>query len=797
MSRSAELAREREPDTYVPFIGHAAPGVLLMDDGSLLAMLQLDGMAFETTDPQETNARHAQRNMLLRNLASDRLVLTTHVIRTLADAAIYPAAPCSSAFARDLDAAYRQRLLSNRLFRNELFLSVVLRVAGASGVADGSFAALFARRRRGDRARETSASQLDAIAAITATLKHELEPYGARELGLRAENGIMFSELAEALHLVLTGTHLPVPLVNGHLGSAIYTDRVIVGKETIEIRGVGSSSFAAAFGLREYPATTWPGMLDAVLAAPYRLVLSQSFGFLGKQVAQDVLTRKQNQMVTARDKAASQTEALSVAADLLASNAFVMGDHHLSLVTFAEDLEGLRAVATRARRDLAESGAVVVREDLALEAAFWAQLPGNMKLRTRPGAISSRNFAAMASFHNYPQGALQGQWGEPLTVFRSTGGTAYRFHLHAPTETVTDLGNVLMAGPAGSGKTTLMLFLLAMAERQQAQVVFFDKDRGGDIFIRAVGGAYLVLPSGAPTGLAPLKALSNEPVDVEFVKQLVKALVEAPGHALQPEQERRLELGVRAVLSLPSEARSLGELRAFLGQSDPEGPGARLEKWCRGGALGWVLDNDVDAVSLETPFLGFDVTAVLDDPVTRGPILSYLFHRIERLLDGRRLVLAIDEFWKALLDPGFRDLVNDKLKTIRKLNGLVILATQSPADALRSPIAHSIVEQCPTQILLPNARADAVDYRDGLKLTEPEYLAIREDLTVGGRRFLLKQGNTSVACELDLTGLDDWVAVLSGRASTVRLMERLIAEVGPDPIAWLPHFRRQWRSAVA
>ena len=176
MSRSAELAREREPDTYVPFIGHAAPGVLLMDDGSLLAMLQLDGMAFETTDPQETNARHAQRNMLLRNLASDRLVLTTHVIRTLADAAIYPAEPCSSAFARDLDAAYRQRLLSNRLFRNELFLSVVLRVAGASSVAEGSFAALFARRRRGDRARETSASQLDAIAAITATLKHELEP---------------------------------------------------------------------------------------------------------------------------------------------------------------------------------------------------------------------------------------------------------------------------------------------------------------------------------------------------------------------------------------------------------------------------------------------------------------------------------------------------------------------------------------------------------------------------------------------------------------------------------------------
>ena len=98
---------------------------------------------------------------------------------------------------------------------------------------------------------------------------------------------------------------------------------------------------------------------------------------------------------------------------------------------------------------------------------------------------------------------------------------------------------------------------------------------------------------------------------------------------------------------------------------------------------------------------------------------------------------------------------------------------------------------------MPNSRADAKDYRDGLKLTEAEYQAVREDLTVGGRRFLLKQGSASVACELDLSGMDDLVAVLSGRASTVRLMERLIAEVGPEPGDWLPHFRRQWRQASA
>ncbi|CAO3441202.1 VirB4 family type IV secretion/conjugal transfer ATPase [Azospirillum endophyticum] len=794
MPDTALWTRERDPDTYVPYLGHAAPGTLLLDDGALLAMIGLGGAGFETAAAAEVNARHSRRNLLLRNIASDRLVLATHTVRTLDDGGGYPAAPCATAFARDLDAAYRARLLANRLFCNRLYLSVLLRPPGTG--ERRRLAGLFARRRRGDLARPAGPAALEALEAVVATLLAELDDHAPRRLGLREKNGVLFSEPAEALRLILTGRWLPVPLVAGHLGGAIYTDRVIVGREAIEIRAPGGSSYAAAFGLREYPATSWPGLFDAVLAAPYRCVLTQSFGFLSKPAAQAVLTRKQNQMVTAEDKAASQTAALSEAADLLASNAFVMGDHHLSLVTFADTLEDLRAIAARARRDLAESGAVVAREDLALEAAYWAQLPGNLRLRSRPGAISSRNFAAMASLHNYPAGAAQGHWGEPLTLLRTSGGTAYRFHLHAPTGTVSDLGNLFIAGPAGSGKTTLMLFLAALAGRQGAQVVFFDKDRGGEILARAVGGTYLVLPAGAPSGLAPLKALTGAPADVAFLKSLLRPLISEPGAGLGPEAERRLELGLRAVLALPPAARSLGELRAFLGQAEAGGPGARLERWCRGGALGWVLDNEADALALTAPFLGFDVTALLDDPIARGPVLAYLFHRVERLLDGRRLVLVIDEFWKALLDPGFRELVNDKLKTIRKLNGLVMLGTQSPADALNSPIAHSIIEQCPTQILMPNPRADAADYRDGLKLTDPEFRAVREDLTVGGRRFLLKQGTASVACALDLGGLDDLVAVLSARAGTVRLMERLIADHGAAPDAWLPHFRRHWRSAL-
>lgn len=799
MFKLAAVAREREPDTYVPFVGHAAPGTLLLDDGSKLVMIRLGGIAWETAEPELVNARHAQRNILLRNIASDRMVLATHVVRSMADPDEYPIGECRSGFARDLDAAYRNRLLDGRLYRNDLFLSVLLRPSQAGGQR---VSGLLNRRRRGELNRTPSVPDMERLETAVTTLLAGLAEYQPKRLALRTNaRGVIFSEIAEALRLVLTLDRMPVPLVNGHLGGAIYTDRVIVGREAIELRAPGGSTYAAGFGLREYPASTWPGMFDSILAAPYCCVLTQTFAFLNKQVAQDKMTRKQNQMANASDKAASQATGLSEAADLLQSNAFVMGDHHLTLVTFADTLPALSEVVARARRDLAESGAVVTREDLALEAVYWAQLPGNMRLRSRPGAINSRNFAAMASLHNYPLGPKRGHWGEPLTVFRTTGGTSYRFHLHASTANVTDLGNIFVAGPSGSGKTVWVLFTLALAEKHGATVVYFDKDRGGEILARALGGSYLVLPSGRPSGLAPLKALDASPGNLVFLKQLITGLVAADGAELPPDMDRRLDQGLRQVMSLPPEHRSLGELRAFLGQADANGPGARLEKWCQGGSLGWVLDNDADDVRLDAPFLGFDMTAVLDDPRTRGPVMAYLFHRVEALIDGRRVVVAIDEFWKALADEAFRDLVNDKLKTIRKLNGVVILATQSPRDALNSPIAHSIIEQCPTQVFMPNDKAAEADYRDGFKLTEGEFEAISQDLVMpgpdGGRRFLLKQGNASVACELNLSGLDDLRAVLSGTNKTVPLMERLIRELGSEPDAWLPAFRQQFRQAAA
>jgi type IV secretion system protein VirB4 len=158
------------------------------------------------------------------------------------------------------------------------------------------------------------------------------------------------------------------------------------------------------------------------------------------------------------------------------------------------------------------------------------------------------------------------------------------------------------------------------------------------------------------------------------------------------------------------------------------------------------------------------------------------------MLDGRRLVCWMDEFWRLLADPAFESFAKDGPKTWRKLNAVMCLATQSASDVLDSPISRTIIEQTPTKILFPNPDASREEYTEGFGLSEREFQLIRHRLEPGSRKFLVKQGHHSIVCELDLKGFDAQLRVISGRANELERMQRLMAHCGATPGQWLPPF---------
>ena len=538
--RNAALQRELTAADRIPYVAHVAPSIVRTGVGDYVQAFRLGGASFESSDDDDLNNWHERLNVLWRNVAAPNVALWVHVVRHRA--AINPSPQDSGRadnyFADTLHRKYHDRLAQETLMLNEIYLAVVHRPT--AGMATGLVSKALARTQRaGMKLALTDA--LDACEKLAQTLIASLARYEPEPLGVYRAGKVCYSSLLEYLALLTNGEWQRVRLPSGPLNGALATSRLFFGTETIEYRLPSGTRVGGMLGIKEYPAPSAVGMYNRLLSAPFAFVATQSFSFLSKASGQALLQRQFNRMANAGDFAVSQADELKDALDSLTSNEFVMGDHHFSLQVIADvpdagtdqpgpRLKALNDSIAAARSALADTGMLVAREDLALEAAFWAQLPGNFPARPRKAPITSRNFAAMAPFHNYPLGRPHGNhWGEALSMFISSAKSPYYFSLHASDPfdpeggSRKDTGHTLICGPTGSGKTVFIGFLIAMLSRQGATQVIFDKDCGLEILVRALGGDCLPLKSGTPTGFNPLQ-LPITPANVEFLKTWLREL---------------------------------------------------------------------------------------------------------------------------------------------------------------------------------------------------------------------------------------------------------------------------------
>lgn len=775
-------AREAPAGGRLPYARHIDDVTIETRDGMLLQILKIDGLSFETADTDDLNYRKSIRDTMLRSIAHARFAIVHHVVRSPVKPSLDAAFP--DAFSAELDRQWASRLDGRAMFVNDLYLTIVRRPAtGRMGILDramdvfrgASPQAVAAQRARDMRELD---SARDALMA-------SLSPYGARVLSVYDSRHGPCSEPLEFLSSLYNSELRPVLLPNTDIGHHIPYRRISFGLEAFELHQAPGlpRQFGAMISIKDYPPHTAPGMLDNLMRQPFEMTVTESFAFVDRQVALDRMNLALRRMRAADDDAMSLRRDLSVAKDDVSAGRSAFGEHHLSVCVKADSLAALDRAAAEVQGAFTEEGIISVREDVNLEPSFWAQFPGNFKDIARRALVSTGNFAGLASFHNFPVGQENDNvWGQAVSVLETTSATPYYVNFHK-----ADLGNFTIIGPSGSGKTVVLNFLLAQARKYNPRLVLFDKDRGAEIFIRAVGGRYETLRYGDASGFNPL-ALEDTPANRAFVTEWLARLVSVDGEKLSVDEQAQIADAVAANYDQAPAYRRLrhvAELFAGVRRPTSGDLASRLAPWINDGPRAWLFDNEVDRLDLTTTTLGVDMTAILDDPILRTPAMMYLFHCVEQRLDGTPTILVVDEGWKALDDPVFVARIRDWEKTIRKRNGIVGFATQSASDALSSQIASAIIEQAATQIFMPNPKAQAEEYCGGFGLTQHELDLVRA-LPDTSRCFVIKHGTDSVVARLNLDGMDDVLTVLSGREASVRRLDALRAEYGDDPAVWFP-----------
>jgi type IV secretion system protein VirB4 len=784
VSKAQYTKREVAASDFIPYDYHWDKETIITKDQELMQIIRIEGFAFETADDDAVDMKKMVRNSLYKSMAEGTFAFYFHTVRRKQVAFAQGAQP--RGFASMLDEQWRNKHKRKSTFVNELYLTVIRRY-DTKGVA--KVEGLFSKMEQATN-KEAEAKQLremhkelkEAVYRVLATFKD----YGATVLTTKQTPYGPMSEPLEFLGRLVNCSEQQQMLVPSMpIAKYLPINRLYFGRNAIEIRTASGVKYAGVISIKEYAPHTAAGILDAFLQLPFEFIISQSYQFVNRQSNLASMQLQQRRMMQSQDMAVSQVHEISQALDMATSGHIAFGEHHFTVTCIANSLHELENVMSMANAEMVNVGIFPIREAMIMEQCYWAQLPGNWDFIGRKSKINTLNIAGFAAMHNYPVGKATGNhWGPAVTVFDTTSGTPFFFNFHA-----RDVGHTTIIGPTGAGKTVLMSFLCAQSQKFNCRMFIFDKDRGMDIFTRALHGRYSHIDPGKKCGFNPLQ-LDDTMENRSFIAEWIEALVSANGEEVTADELEIIQRAVDGCFKLEKRDRVLRNIAPFFGLDTAGSIAARLKPWYQGGRYAGIFDEVEDVIDFQSATtFGFEMGDVLAQKTCLVPVLLYLFHRIQISLDGTPTMIILDEAWALIDNKVFAAKIKDWLKTLRKLNGMVVFATQSVEDAVGSSISDTLIQQTATQIFLPNPKATE-GYKNAFMLSDREFNLLKTT-DPGSRYFLVKQGKDVVVARIDLSGMEDCIAVLSGRAETVAILDQARAEVGDHPEQWLPLYLKR------
>nr|AKN39800.1 ATPase provides energy for both assembly of typeIV secretion complex and secretion of T-DNA complex(VirB4) [Aliivibrio fischeri] len=777
--------------SFIPYSSHLTDDTLMTTDGALLSVFRLQGIAFETKDDDELTLLHQRLNNLYKGLSEMGVSLWTHIVRRKVPHTID--GEFTQSFSAHFDSIYNAQF-ENDVMVNEFYVTVVQRAKGGVKL-----------ERNLDAIKARLVERIDAFNQVTEMVENNLESYGVERLGCSTtQQGVVLSAPLSFLNYLLTHEWVNVRKPDGEIKHAIGHAWLNIGADTIELSSLSATHYAQGLDIKEYCSHSYNGLLNGLLYSDFEFVLTQSFSFFPRKKAASYLKTQRRQGISSGDGAITQIEDLNQASNDLLNGEFAMGEYHFSLLVFGDSVAFAKLHRNEAQKSLSHAELLCVPIRIATDAAFFAQLPANWGYRPRVVGLTSKNFASFSPFHNFLIGKKKGNpWGDAVTRLKTLSGHPFYFNFHYTLHGDDNFnekvaGNTRMIGMTGTGKTVALGLLYCQAQKYAKDsafsTVFFDKDRGAEVMVRALGGNYLRVQNGKPTGFNPFQ-MDATAQNISFLKRWVRQLV---GREVTTFEERSISHAVDTVMTMDKPLRRLSVINQNIavGTTKEEIENSvklRLAKWCQGGEFAWVFDNDVDLLDFNSATnIGIDGTEFLDNLDIRTPICLYLLHRMDEVIDGRRFFYVMDEAWKWVNDAAFSEFVGNKQLTIRKQNGFGVFATQLPSSLLNSPQGAALIESCSTEIYLPNPKAKYDEYVTGLGLSEKEYRILKE-LGEKSRLCLIKQGHQSAICSLSMPNMTDELTLLSASSDELPFFDEAIGEVGNNPSDWIPLFLQKVR----
>jgi type IV secretion system protein VirB4 len=518
--------------------------------------------------------------------------------------------------------------------------------------------------------------------------------------------------------------------------TSILLDRILPDCELVNSLTMKLGDYwMPVIGVNDFPEETYPAILDSLNRArlEYRWVsryicLDKEDGkkeaqkkekaHRGSQktLLQTVAETTSGTPTQARNHGASVKEADSIEANIeIDTDVAALGFFTSCVCVWDKDPETARKKADAVKAVINSAGFTCKEETFNALEAWKSMMPGQVYANYRALPVMTYTLSHVvplssiwAGMRRNGHAGLVSGVDLPHLVCSTAEGTPFFLNINP-----SDVGHTAVWGPTGAGKSTFLNLLeLQFFKYPGSRIVVFDKGKSCRLPCLACGGLFYEPAAETVAGVSfqPLRDLETDR-DLLDAMDFIETCLMVNGHEVPSPMRAAIKESLELLREKPPSQRTLTSFIQYVNYTDPDRPKRPVFKealadYVVGGKYGKIFDARSSGISLDSPFLAFEMEALMnrgDDCVQ--PALVYLFNLIEKKFDGRLSLLVLDEAWLFLKHPVFADKIAEWLKVLRKKNVFVVFATQDVADIEKSPLKTTVIQQCLTKIYLADPAA--------------------------------------------------------------------------------------------
>ncbi|GEM_PF-789666 len=403
--------------------------------------------------------------------------------------------------------------------------------------------------------------------------------------------------------------------------------------------------------------------------------------------------------------AVEQLNDISDAKKNLVQNSLSFGSYCANIIFSGTDATLLEKQALKCVQAIEASGFGARIETVNATEAYLGSLPGHCLENVRRALIPNTVLTDLLPLNQVYTGESvspnfrYGKNKPSLMTVRTLDGLYAHLNLHD-----TDLANTLVVGPPGSGKSVFLGSLIpSFLKYDDMKIFVFDKGNSFYGLTRALKGNHIKLENGKGIRFCPLAKIDTPNEKDEALRFLEKLFI-SQGY----ETDLKLKDDLRDALTLLSDfdkhERTLSTMCTLLPRKELK---TALSAFTNSVIENSILDGDKDP-SFNAELTVFECGQFFEKAgVFLFPTLQCIFNLINKsIMNGKAGAIIIDEAWMMLANEEFSKQLISWIKTLRKHNVAIVLATQSINDLSKASNIGDFLDCIKTRIFLPNKDAN-------------------------------------------------------------------------------------------